>query len=688
MGSTLQAGDVIAGRYRLDEPLGEGGYGAVWKATQTNVGRHVAIKFLKTLAFDDSAVLRFERESKALARLQHPNCLTLLDFGHDDGAFLVTEYLPGQRLDDWARQRPPLVQILEVSMQILSVLEHAHGQKIVHRDLKPPNIIVTHDLDGAPHVKVLDFGIASVVGAKRGDITKTGEVFGTPGYMSPEQLLGETNVGPTADLYAFGVVLYEMLEGERLFSGGSAIEIAMKHLANVAPELGPGAPHGLRTTVKRLLEKAPELRYQSASEVARALTAVAPEVVPPRLPNSGEFLSATPPSSGEFLPTPLTPRLTHGGGWSQAGGPPPEVTEVSERPVANRNLAVLAAVLVVSVVGLALVALDQSQEVADNPVPATRPAANGVGLLRGDELRVEPIVTDRVPSAVADAGHAPQVFRGSPGCGSAVDGRGVVKVSRTDGLERETATVYIPEGYDHDRPVPIVILYHDVSQPPVGLMRELRIDELAEAEGFVVLLPHHDTPLFTWDDAVAREAALDDYEVARQVLCLDQKATLIYGQGAGGFAADRAACALPDVAALATSAYRQEPEFPPCLHPDTPYLFLAPTRDGRDPPEGGPGCLLGGEVVSIDRHEEIYREMYGCTGSARTLYRQRRTKCSEWNCATPFISCRIDAGRPLTPGGFQFDECEGVAGKFPYRDQIWHFFESHMPANNDSVSDD
>lgn len=270
-------GDVLAGRYRLERPLGEGGIGEVWSAWQPGVERHVAVKFLKDRV-DEVAQRRFETEAQALGRLNHPNCVTVHDFGFSpehQALYLVTEFLEGTDLAAWRGRRLPFGDILEVARQVATALAYAHHHHIAHRDLKPENVFLVDAFGGGTVVKVIDFGLAKMAGHLDHDITQTGEVFGTPAYMSPEQIRGTRDAGPSSDLYSLGVMLYEMVEQRLPFDGRSAFDMALAHISNPVPPLTrAGIPAALVEIIDRLLRKDPRDRFGSALELYDALVAV------------------------------------------------------------------------------------------------------------------------------------------------------------------------------------------------------------------------------------------------------------------------------------------------------------------------------------------------------------------------------------------------------------------------------
>ena len=284
-------GTTIGGRYRIERLLGEGGMGAVYAAEHTLMHKRVAVKVLHAeMSKMDEVVARFEREAMAAAHIEHPNVANATDFGKlDDGSFfLVLEYVEGQSLRDAIARGPlPIARAVHVARQIASALSRAHGLGIVHRDLKPENVMLVTRDDDPDFVKVLDFGIAKVpVGdiapkSSTGDkaLTQLGMVYGTPEYMPPEQALGQ-EVDRRADLYALGVILYEMLAGQRPFDDESKVKLLGKHITAPVPPLPAEvqAPPELAALVTKLLAKEAAERVQEAREAIEAFDAL---VTPP-----------------------------------------------------------------------------------------------------------------------------------------------------------------------------------------------------------------------------------------------------------------------------------------------------------------------------------------------------------------------------------------------------------------------
>jgi len=271
--------------YEIIAPLGAGGMGEVWRARDTRLNREVAIKILPTsFANDADRLLRFKQEALATSALNHPNILTVHDIGDHDGApFIVAELLEGEELREQLKDGAlPAPAAIDYAQQIASGLAAAHAKGIVHRDLKPENLFITTD----GRVKILDFGLAKLKPPQVGDvdtdaptqkkITDPGTVMGTVGYMSPEQVRG-LEADHRADIFSFGVILYEMLSGRRTFAGDSAIEVMNAILKEDPPELtatNPRVPQGLERLIRRCLEKKPERRFDTAHDLGYALEAL------------------------------------------------------------------------------------------------------------------------------------------------------------------------------------------------------------------------------------------------------------------------------------------------------------------------------------------------------------------------------------------------------------------------------
>lgn len=307
---TYAPDDLIADRYRLVERIASGGMGEVWRAHDETLDRDVAVKvLLPDSAQDEGFVERFRSEARLSSQLSHPNVGTVHDFGeHDDQAFLVMELMPGEPLSTIISERAPMPQaeVTEILYQTALALQAAHDAGVVHRDVKPANIVV----DPQGYAKLTDFGIARALG--EASLTQTGEVLGTPHYLAPEQAKG-AQAGPLSDVYALAVVGYEMITGQRPFSGDSMVATALAHVSQPAPQLSDDVDEPLRTTVMAALAKDPAQRPQSAAEFAQALR-LPPGQVPEHLA-AGAAAAVTPAIAGapldlgpdEPLPTSVLP---------------------------------------------------------------------------------------------------------------------------------------------------------------------------------------------------------------------------------------------------------------------------------------------------------------------------------------------------------------------------------------------
>ncbi len=279
-------GKVIDGRYAIERRLGQGGMGAVYVATQLLVERRVVVKVMRAdTGYDETIRGRFLREARAASRVTHTNVVTIHDFGYtDDGmAYLVMELVQGPSLADVldVEERLPWRRAAHIVAQVARALEAAHRVGIVHRDVKPGNVMLARDEGGGEIAKVLDFGVARVLDAGDARLTRSGAVMGTPAYMAPEQAAGR-EVGPAADVYALGAMLFDLVTGQLPFSGQNITDVLLQHMAarpptmrEVAPEAA--APGAMEVLVRRCLEKRPERRPGSAMEVADELDRIVRE---------------------------------------------------------------------------------------------------------------------------------------------------------------------------------------------------------------------------------------------------------------------------------------------------------------------------------------------------------------------------------------------------------------------------
>jgi hypothetical protein len=281
MGSTPEdprIGVVLNSRYRITHRLGEGGMGVVYRGERLELNRPVAIKFLHSpYAKSQKFVSRFQREARAMSRLSHPCCVSVIDFGVHDAPYIVMDFVTGATLRDVLDDgRIPPARGVQIVRQILSGLAHAHGQGVIHRDIKPGNIMLGEAAGMGDHVRIFDFGLAKLHDPGfEGEPSMVG-IVGTPCYMAPEQTRGD-KVDARADLYATGIVLFEMLTGQKPFDGEDSVSILRMQRERPAPKLRslmPDLSPELEVVVGRALEKDLMKRYQTAAEFLQELEAV------------------------------------------------------------------------------------------------------------------------------------------------------------------------------------------------------------------------------------------------------------------------------------------------------------------------------------------------------------------------------------------------------------------------------
>jgi serine/threonine protein kinase len=368
---------LFADRYRLERRLGAGGMATVQLAFDTRLQRYVAVKLLaEHLADDANFAARFRREALAAARLVHPNVVQVFDFGSDDATgrqFIVMEYVDGGSCADVLRDRGPIApeEAVHVLSQACRGLEYAHRNGVVHRDVKPGNLLINQDRV----VKLADFGIAKA--AEQSDITKVGSVIGTAAYLAPEVSRGEP-AGPASDLYALGVVAYQLLTGRLPYEGASLTDLA--RLQESGPPPRPeGVPAPLAAAVLKALERHPEDRYASGTEMEQALSDALRGIAPPetertraleprtRALDSTEATRAIPaqPRRRQLEPLPEAPAPAPRRPSRRAPAPPPQRRR-------KRRGGLRAMVSIVLLLALAAIGFGAYQAINDTSAQAIR----------------------------------------------------------------------------------------------------------------------------------------------------------------------------------------------------------------------------------------------------------------------------------------------------------------------------
>lgn len=422
-------GSLFDGRYRIVRRLGQGGMARVFLAQDESLHRQVAVKVLADRHSDDPHFIeRLQREARAAARLNHPNIVQVYDQSQTAGmSYIVQEYVEGETLKDLIRRESPIEprRAITIALQILAALRVAHQQGVIHRDVKPQNILVQPD----GKIKVADFGIAS---AGDTEMTEAGSIVGTAQYLAPEQARG-LPVGPPADLYAVGIVLYEMLSGRVPFEGEAAVTVAMRHVQE-APEAltdrNPLVPIALESVVMRALAKDPTQRYQSADEMGLEL-----DKVRQGLPISDETAvigAATIAMNRPTEQTMVAPPL-----------PPRESAPARAKNPNRRRLWILLIVVGVVLAAIAIGVVAWSRTGSSSNTPPTTAATTGVlvqvpnvvGQQEADaiaalkQLELVPLAI-RTASTNAPAG---QVTAQHPGSGESVPAGTTVEIDVSSG---------------------------------------------------------------------------------------------------------------------------------------------------------------------------------------------------------------------------------------------------------------
>jgi hypothetical protein len=452
---------TLASRYRLDELIATGGMGSVYRATDEHLGRPVAIKVLKRVLADDPTFLeRFRREARAAALINHPNVARVFDYDERwNESFIVMELVEGETLAELiARQgRLPWEEAFAIAEQVARALAAAHASGVVHRDVKPANILV----GPGGHVKVTDFGIARA--AQATTLTRPGMVLGSANYVAPEQAQGNP-VGPAADLYSLGCVLFEAITGSPPYQGPNAVAIATQHVSAEVPdprERIPNLPAGAAALVMRSLQKDPATRFPSAEAMADALGAArvarAASVAPHALPDDATMaMPAVPPAQTSVLAGQYTQPLgpvpaARRAGRGRYGAPGPGVRDAFRgRPRGHVWWTAGLALGLAALLALPLVVSSQrggspsSRGGGASPAPATTKGSQSGATPSSTRVRVPALLGQRLGVAAAtlrslglkhdvrlvDAGHGRRgrVVGQDPAPGTGVERGGTVRL--------------------------------------------------------------------------------------------------------------------------------------------------------------------------------------------------------------------------------------------------------------------
>ncbi len=442
----VREGEILAGKYRVERVLGQGGMGVVVAAMHLQLDKRVALKFVLPEAIQSpEATERFAREARAASKLQSEHVARVLDVGTmENGApYMVMEYLDGRDLGQEVDARGPLPfgEAAEFVLQACEAIAEAHGLGIVHRDLKPQNLFLARRVDGRPLVKVLDFGISKFNGAQSGEnmsLTKTHAVMGSPNYMSPEQLRSARGVDARSDIWALGVILYELLTAKVPFVATSVTELCAMVLQDTPTPLQqvrPDVPIALADVITKCLEKDPNQRFQSIASLAHALEGYA---ISSQHGVGQRILAVARESSARGVGSGAPPPITSSGQLAVAAGAPGGRTSVSwaatelQKPqkrglaayVALGSLAALALFAALALVAWRVIlpkyraaaappatsAQATTDPKADAGASATSPVAAGVAQ--------DPTATPAPPSSASSGSSGSPALTASPAAGT------------------------------------------------------------------------------------------------------------------------------------------------------------------------------------------------------------------------------------------------------------------------------
>lgn len=639
-----QLGEILGGKYRLDELIGEGGFAVVFRATDVTIERHVAVKILRPESgiYDPRRVARFVREAKTLGELSDPHTVQMFDFGRTEQGvlFMVFELLAGADLHDLLTERGTLTadEVTHVLTQVLSSLREAHGVGLIHRDIKPRNIRVFQHLDDPLRAKLFDFGIATHTGPERVALTKTGAAIGTLAYMSPEQMVGD-NLTPASDLFSVGLVAYEALVGESRSARGDTIAGRPVTLEAREPLAG---------VVRRMLRFKAADRFQTAEEVLAALSGAIPAEPQPR----------------QLLP--LAPDRQ----------PRPHVAPPAHE---DRSLLPARTPIAVLLIGAFVVSAWWLSSARTSDAPQTPASEDQVRrALQSNANNREPTTVKPEPPAAVDEAPA-EPPEPSDGCGEEPPMRGEIEtlLYRQD-LTEHTYRRYVPRSYDPERRHPVLLGFHTVGERAKRFVTDFRIDHFADEHGFVVIAPY-DTKLHAWESEPSMAMFREMVARSEKELCIDPERIYALGHGAGGVPAESLTCE-PWVAAVIATSYRTAVGDLPCPQKSTPYLHFNPLKSKHLPIGGGKNCTHTRTIISLEEQEALWRIRNRCSGARKeaSRYSYEESTCYTWDCEVPFVSCHVQGGHGL-PGGkprtIDLLDCDGPTPDYPYLDRFATFFD-------------
>ncbi len=663
MSGRPSTGDLFRGRYRLLDDHERRGASAVFDAQDEVLGRRVTVKLLDPppSAEHETAGPRFLREAKLRGTLASPHISALYEFGlTDDGdPFMILEHVDGPRLSAALRTEGAFGQKETVRLvaEALQALHVAHHAGVFHRNVTPQNLVLFQGTDGATHLKLVDFGLATLDPA-HGDITRLtrdGLSVGTTRYMSPEQLRGAA-VDGRSDLFSLGLVAFEMLTGQP--ANPDDFEILMaRHLAGEPWRLPPGlVDPEYERVFHAMVAVDPDDRFASAGDALAALEAV-------------EAFRAQPRPT-----TPPAPSPTSTG--------PNRVDEKLVRRIAVGSVALLA--LGFAIVLAVYLAPDPRRPdrtvVLEEPDAVDPPGVAAVAALQEGDAGAPAPSTSPSPVTAIDGGLAPGAEPASTtslGCGEPTPFVGEkVLLTRYGGTNRSWR-VYVPSSYDPHLPQPVLLT---VVLDMLGFgSNDLfpQFDELAEKHGFILVSFSIEQGLTA--PGIERRFIRKALHETSRLLCMDGARTSILGQGRAEQAIERLICQLPFAGHVRAGYRAPSPELECDSEHAIPRMHINGRRDGRFPLEGGRSCV-GFDTISRDREIEVFRGRNGCLAESTPWVDLPTGKCDQWRCDTELVTCLVHGGRHWPRETWDknpFDTCESEISKFPYPEMIWKFLSEY-----------
>lgn len=645
-------GDLLNGRYRLEALLGQGGFGSVFRAVDLETRGIVAVKVLhpdNEHGYLAATQRRFEREVAVLVQLQNVHTVQLLAYGSTASRlfYLVFEYLEGRDLSEMLDEGPLPAPVAEhILRQLLASLAEAHRAGLTHRDIKPANVRVL-DHDGDPFfVKLLDFGIARSTDRDRMAVTRTGEIIGTPRYMSPEQLR-TAEITTASDVYSLGMLTVEMLLGpDALPANGFGAQLERLQSGYLLPAVPNSRLHHV---IQRMTASKPQDRYPTAAQALLALD----------------------------------------------GEPPATATAtVAPKSTESRKLVAVAVVAVALVIAVGALLLETTREPEPLPLQPNRSLGALIASVDAGSAPVDvPDAAAADAANSADAADAPKdATPDIPSCYKL----GFTKIGRLAAGKYEPAVVYHPSDIGGGGLPLVVFLHGKFDEPSSDRMGKYLLDagltDLADEKRFAIVAPRDRwAAKEPWEEAEDVEQL--QYWVERLVdeACIDPSRVYVVAQSDAAFLHHYLRCESWVTAVASNSSRTIRDDFKACEAAPLPAIWVTPRDSNRMPEDGGTRCSeAAGDIVerftasrrgpsrTLEDFRATLKRVHGCRGEAMTVHEQDNGSCQRWKCRVPLRLCVHEGGEPW-PGTSTLDYCAGQAPDFPVGEQIWEFLESVPP---------